>query len=299
MKRISLFLLLFVSLFQISAQTRTDKIISEINNPESKYVLVALHRGDWRHFPENSIEGIESSIQMGGDIVEIDLALTADSVLVLSHDRTIDRATTGKGRISDLPYDSLTRVFLRDEDGNPTNFRMPTLRQALETTRDRIIVNVDKGYQYFDLLQNLAREMGVENQILLKGKSTVADVAKQMADTDSKMMYMPIIDILKPAGKELFNEYMSTKTVPLAYEVCWHEMTPEVTNCFQAIISSGSKLWVNTLWDSLNGGLTDDNAFAGDPDAVYGELLKMGATMIQTDRPEFLIDYLRKKGLHE
>lgn len=297
-KLLSLFLLL-AGLIQISAQTRADKIIGEINNPKSNYVLVALHRGDWRHFPENSLEGIESSIKMGGDIVEIDLALTADSVLVLSHDRTIDRATTGKGRISELPYDSLKRVFLRDEEGNPTKFKMPTLREALEVSRDRIIVNVDKGYQYFDLLQKLAREMGVEKQILLKGKSQINDVDQRFSQSGSAMMYMPIIDILKPAGKELFDSYKTTKTVPLAYEVCWDKMTPEVTDSFDYIVASGSKLWVNTLWDSLNGGLTDDKAFKTSPDDIYGQLLKMGATMIQTDRPELLLDYLRKKGRHD
>lgn len=299
MKRLLSVALLLLSLVNVVAQTRVEQIISEINNPKSKYVLVALHRGDWRHYPENSLEGIESSIKMGGDIIEIDLALTADSVLVLSHDRTIDRATTGKGVISELPYDSLTRVFLKDEYGNPTKFKMPTLRQALNLCRDRIIVNVDKGYQYFDLLQKLARELGVENHILLKGKAAVGDVAAKYKQSGSEMMYMPIIDILKPKGKDLFNAYKSVPEVPLAYEVCWDKMSPEVTECFDYIVSSGSKLWVNTLWDSLNGGLTDDKAFSGNPDDVYGELLKMGATMIQTDRPEYLLDYLRKKGLHD
>ena len=299
MKHILSICLLLISLVNIVAQTRVERIINEIKNPKSKYVLVALHRGDWRHYPENSLEGIESSINMGGDIIEIDLALSADSVLVLSHDRTIDRATTGKGLLSELPYDSLKQVFLRDEYGNPTKFKMPTLREALNLCRDRIIVNVDKGYQYFELLQKLARELGVENQILLKGKSPVADVAAKFAETGSKMMYMPIIDILVPKGKDLFNEYKSVSQVPLAYEVCWDKMTPDVTDCFDYIVLSGSKLWVNTLWDSLNGGLTDDKAFNGDPEDVYGQLLKMGATMIQTDRPEFLLEYLRKKGLHD
>lgn len=299
MKKLFSLLLLLLCLGCAYAENRAEKIISEINNPKSEYVLVALHRGDWRHFPENSLEGIESSIKMGGDIVEIDLALTADSILVLSHDRTIDRATTGKGLIAELPYDSLKRVFLRDEEGNPTIFKMPTLREALEVSRNRIIVNVDKGYQYFDLLQKLAKEMGVENQILLKGKSSIEDVDSRFSQTGSEMMYMPIIDILKSQGKKLFDEYKSTKTVPLAYEVCWDKMTPEVTDCFRYIVDSGSKLWVNTLWDSLNGGLTDDKAFETDADSVYGKLLQMGATMIQTDRPELLIEYLRKNGRHD
>ena len=39
-------------------------------------------------------------------------------------------------------------------------------------------------------------------------------------------------------------------------------------------------------------------AFGGDPAEVYGKLVDMGATMIQTDRPELLISYLRSRGLH-
>ena len=62
------------------------------------------------------------------------------------------------------------------------------------------------------------------------------------------------------------------------------------------VIAGGSKLWVNSLWPSLNGGLCDDAAVEGDPAEVYGKLVDMGATMIQTDRPELLIRYLESKG---
>ena len=44
---------------------------------------------------------------------------------------------------------------------------------------------------------------------------------------------------------------------------------------------------------------TSDGTFDGDPAAVYGKLVDMGATMIQTDRPELLISYLRSRGLHD
>ena len=74
-------------------------------------------------------------------------------------------------------------------------------------------------------------------------------------------MYMPIIDILKPQGQELFGEYMSKGIVPLAYEVCWNEYTPEVKDCMEKVVESGSKLWVNSLWESLCGGLCDDVAW--------------------------------------
>ena len=113
------------------------------------------------------------------------------------------------------------------------------------------------------------------------------------------MMYMPIIDIQKEKGQALFAEYMEAGEVPLAYEVCWQTPGPEVEECFRKVIESGSKLWVNSLWSTLNGGLDDDTALAVGADEIYGKLVGYGATMIQTDRPEFLINYLRSKGLHD
>ena len=273
--------------------SRAEGIVAEIHNPSSRKVLVACHRGDWRNYPENSLAAIGSVIGMGADIVEIDLALTSDSVLV------VNRTTTGKGLIAEIPYDSVQRCFLKSGHGVATSHRMPTLREALELCKDRIVVNIDKGYQYYDLVQRLSEELGVTGQLLIKGKSPVADVAAKFSRYEHKMMYMPIIDILKPKGQALFAEYLDTNTVPLAYEVCWSEYTPEVEACMRKVVAGGSKLWVNALWPSLCGGLCDDAAFEGDPAAVYGKLVDMGATMIQTDRPELLISYLRSRGLHD
>ena len=279
--------------------TRAERVVSEIHNPASKKVLVACHRGDWRNWPENSLAAIESVIGMGADIVEIDLALTSDSVLVVCHDRTLNRTTTGKGLIAEIPYDSIQRCFLKSGHGVATSHRMPTLREALELCKDRIVVNIDKGYQYYDLVQRLSEELGVTGQLLIKGKSPVADVAAKFSRYEHNMMYMPIIDILKPKGQALFAEYLDTNTVPLAYEICWDRPAPEVETCMREVVAGGSKLWVNSLWASLCGGLDDDRAFDGDPAAVYGKLVDMGATMIQTDRPELMISYLRSRGLHD
>ena len=147
--------------------TRAERVVSEIHNPASKKVLVACHRGDWRNWPENSLAAIESVIGMGADIVEIDLALTSDSVLVVCHDRTLNRTTTGKGLIAEIPYDSIQRCFLKSGHGVATSHRMPTLREALELCKDRIVVNIDKGYQYYDLVQRLSEELGVTGQLLI------------------------------------------------------------------------------------------------------------------------------------
>lgn len=280
---------------------RAEMIAAQIHNPNSKYVVVACHRGDWRNYPENSIPAIESIIRMGADIMELDLKLTKDSVLVLSHDWTIDRCTTGKGRVSDYTLDELKQFRLRRAHGVATDsLHICTLREALECCKDRICVNVDQGYEYYDMVLAITEELGVTDQILIKGKHSVASVAEKMAAHEHNMMYMPIIDIQKEQGQKLFQEYMDTKTVPLAYEVCWKKLTPEVSDCFKKVVESGSKLWVNTIWGSLCGYLDDDKALdCGDPAEVYDQIIALGASMIQTDRPEQLLNYLRKKSLHD
>ena len=280
---------------------RAAKIVEEIRNPKSKNVLVICHRGDWRNFPENSIPAIESVIAMKADIVELDIQLTKDSVLVLMHDGTIDRCTTGKGRISDLTYEEIQKHYLKTAHGTrcSLDLKVPTLREALEVCKDRIVINIDKGYNHYGLVLAMAEEMGMTEQILIKGSSTLADIREKMSANKENLLYMPIITPSNPKSMEIFEGYIADDEPQLAYEICWNKYTPEVETVMQRLIADGSKLWVNSLWNSLCGGLSDDVAWVTSAEEVYGKLVDMGATMIQTDRPEYLLDYLRSRGLHD
>ena len=281
-------------------RNRAEKIVAEIHNPASKNVVVISHRGDWRNYPENSIPAIESVIRMGVDVMELDLKKTKDGVLVLSHDRTLDRCTNGKGLISDYTLAEIKQLRLKRAHGVTTDsLRMPTLEEALAVCKDRIVVNVDQGFEFYDEVLAITEKLGVTEQILIKGKKPAAFCNQKFAAHPRNMMYMPIIDILKPQGQELFKEYLDSGVPPLAYEVCWDKLTPEVRDCFKKVRESGSKLWVNTIWKTLCGGLDDDKALATSPEEIYDQVIALGATMIQTDRPEMLINYLRKKGLHD
>ena len=80
------------------AQQTVDHILKEFNEVANKSVLVVSHRADWRNAPENSLQAIQNCIDMGVDMVEIDLKKTKDGHLILMHDKTIDRTTTGKGK---------------------------------------------------------------------------------------------------------------------------------------------------------------------------------------------------------
>ena len=111
---------------------------------------------------------------------------------------------------------------------------------------------------------------------------------------------MPIVDINKASGKQLFDEYKKLGVgTQIAYEICFQKVNDDALNCMKEIVDGGSKVWVNTIWGSLCGYLDDDAAYEYGPEKYYGKVLDMGVTMIQTDRPEFLISYLRSRGLHD
>lgn len=282
---------------------RAEMIAAQMQDPDSKYVVVACHRGDWRNYPENSIPAIESIIAMGADIMELDLKLTKDSVLVLSHDATINRCTNGKGLVSDYTYEELMQFSLKRAHGVTIDtLKMPTLRQALETTKDRICVNVDQGYQFYDMVLEITEELGVTDQILIKGKRLMSDVKEKFGEHEHNMMYMPIIDLQKESGQALFQSFLDGEEAPMAYEMCYPAQDGKIEEAAAKAIAKGSKVWVNTIWASLCGGYgwDDDAAYqTGEFDRIYGHLLDMGVSMIQTDRPEMLINYLRSVGRHD
>ena len=300
---ISIFVFTSCSLGKQEQQTRVEKILAEINDPKSDYIVVASHRGDWRNYPENSIPAIESVIRMGVDIMELDVKMTKDSVLILMHDKTIDRMTNGKGRVCDITYDSLMTFNMRRAHNIVTDtLKVPTLREALLCCKDRILVNVDHAYPYYEQIVKLTEELGDAGQVLMKSKSSIDKVNEDTQKYGSRMLYMPVVDVNKPKGKKLFAEYLEKGVVPMAFELCWQYPGEEIDECVKQVHQMGSKIWVNTIWASLCGGLgnDDDSALAAkNPADVYGQYINMGVSMIQTDRPHMLLDYLRSIGRHD
>ena len=282
----------------LSQSCKASKVVAALHDPASKYVVVVAHRGDWRNWPENSLPAIQSVIRMGVDVMELDLKMTKDSVLVLSHDPTLDRCTTGSGLISDYTYQELLKFDLKRGHGIAIpGLKMPTLRQALEVCKDRIVVNVDQGYDYYDQVLAITEELGMTDQVLIKSGRSYSEVQKKFSHHPHNMMYMPVVGVSSSANMEVFNSYLSATKPPLAFELCFGELDEGVRNAAQQVTDAGSKVWVNTIWGSLCGGFDDDRAFnSTDPDEVYAPILELGTSIIQTDRPEFLIHYLEKKG---
>lgn len=110
-------------------------------------VIVSGHRGGMMPgYPENCIESCEKTLSLMPTFFEIDFSFTKDSVMVLMHDLTIDRTTTGKGRVADYTYDELRRLNLVDRDGKVTPYRIPRLKDVLEWGKDKVVFNFDNKY---------------------------------------------------------------------------------------------------------------------------------------------------------
>lgn len=89
------------------------------------------HRGAAGHAPENTLAALERAIGLGVDLVEFDVRRSSDGALVLVHDGTVDRTTTGQGSVASLPLSVLRGL---DAGGGE---RIPLLEEALACLNGR------------------------------------------------------------------------------------------------------------------------------------------------------------------
>ena len=108
--------------------------------------LIIAHRGDSAHVAENTLASFAVALEVGADLVEFDVQLTKDGQVVVIHDATVDRTTTGKGRVRDLTLAEIRTLSA----GYPSRFgdahrgeRVPTLSEALALLKDRARVMVE------------------------------------------------------------------------------------------------------------------------------------------------------------
>ena len=296
-KKLFFLLPILLTAFSISAQTRTDKLLKNLHDNESKYIFVIAHRGDWRNAPENSLQSIEKAIAMKVDMIELDIQPTKDGNFICMHDETLDRTSTGKGPIKDYTTEELKKFVLRSGNGIKTRQPIPTLKEALNVCKGRILVNIDKGGTYIKEIMPIIQECGMEKQVIIKGYYPVEKVKKEYGSNES-MLYMPIVNLWDKEAVATIQTFIKDFT-PIAYELCFKDDTTPSLRIIDEIIKSGSRIWMNTLWDSLCGGHDDENALLESKDKHWGWMLKHKATMIQTDRPQELIHYLEEKGLRD
>ena len=131
-------------------------------------IIISGHRGGReKGYAENSIEGLRNVLEQMPAFFEVDPRLTKDSVAVLMHDATLDRTSTGKGKISDYTWSELQSVRLKDKDGNVTACKIPRLEDVIQWSKGKTIVNLDKKDVPVEMIAHLIRKYHAENWVML------------------------------------------------------------------------------------------------------------------------------------
>jgi len=131
-------------------------------------ILVSGHRGGReKRYPENSLEGFRNVLSQMSAFFEIDPRLTKDSVIVLMHDNTLERTTTGKGRVGDYTWEQLKSVRLKDSEGNVTECSIPKLEDVIKWSKGKTVINLDKKDVPMEMTATLIKKMHAEDHVML------------------------------------------------------------------------------------------------------------------------------------
>ena len=131
-------------------------------------IIVSGHRGGYEEgYSENCIEGLENVLKQMPAFFEIDPRLTKDSVIVLMHDATLDRTTTGTGKVCDHTWKELQKLRLKDHSGKVTNCKIPTLEEVIKWSRGKTIINLDKKDVPMAMIAALIKKHKAEGHVML------------------------------------------------------------------------------------------------------------------------------------
>ena len=169
----------FVALILRKGKTRTVR---------GEWPVNLAHRGASALAPENTIEAFRLAVEAGAGGLELDVHMTRDGHIVVIHDATVDRTTSGTGAVSEMTLDELRRLDAGHNfspDGGPTRpyrgrgVRVPTLGEVLREFPG-VEVNIDikvgsPGIE--ESVLGVLRETKASERVLVV--STLHDVVKR------------------------------------------------------------------------------------------------------------------------
>ena len=136
----AIFIIVFIqmslgSIISVSGQNRLGNYYIDAKTPEGlremfhytgdSVSFLSCHRGGpEKTLPENSIVTFNNTLRHTYAMIEIDPRYTKDSVIIVHHDRTLQRTTTGNGRVSDYNYNEIQELKLKDVQGKETNYKI-------------------------------------------------------------------------------------------------------------------------------------------------------------------------------
>ncbi len=240
-------------------------------------IAVIAHRGGAGIMPENTLAAFQHAIRLGCDYVEIDVRTTRDGKLVIMHDRTVDRTTTGTGAVNELTLSAIRKLdagvrfspLYRGE-------KVPTLDEVFELVRGKINVYIDhKDAPVAEILRTIRRHR-VEKQMLVYSGP---DQLKEWKRTAPFIPIMPSLpqDYRKPGGIGELKRILPVDALDGDMVLWTRELVQEAHR-------EGITVYVDNL---------------GFPDTPEGYRLSiaMGVDGIETDYPDDLLKLLREEKI--
>lgn len=241
---------------------------------EGNPIIVSGHRGGYEvGFPENSIEGFENVLTQMPAFFEIDPRLTKDSVVVLLHDATLDRTTTGKGLLSEYTWAELQSIRLKDHSGRVTDCKIPRLEDVIVWSKGKTVINLDKKDVSLSMVADLIRKHKAECHVML----TVHTGAQ------ARYYYDRFPDIMMSAFVRNAKEYedMEISGVPWSHIIAYVGYTLDEKNA--AICEKLHKKGVRCM---ISVAPTHDRlSVAAERAGKYKEEIEKGPDIIESDIP--------------
>ncbi|MGV3586270.1 MAG: glycerophosphodiester phosphodiesterase family protein, partial [Adhaeribacter sp.] len=251
--------------------------------------LISGHRGGMvKGFPENCIATFENTLRHTPAFFEIDPRLTKDSVIVLMHDATLERTTTGKGKVSDYTWAELQKLKLKDVEGNITEHRIPTLDEVIKWSKGKTIINLDKKDVPLAMTAKKLQEHQADTYVMLTVHN--AQQAKYYYDQNKNRMFSAFV-----RTKKEFEDFENSG-VPWSQIMAYVGPTnkPENKELYDLLHARGVKCMISAAptYDKLKDPAERRKA--------YRETFLAGADVLESDLPieaaAAIQDFIPKKS---
>ena len=151
---------------------------------------------------------------MGVDIVELDIAMTRDSVLVLMHDETIDRTTTGSGRVSDYTLEQLKEFNLRSPIVSSPARRYPHSRRLWHCAVGVCLFRSISGRISRNACKEAA-EAGCLDHIILRSSWSSLRKNKEIGALPREVIYIPVLVCKGDGDDERLDDFLANFDTPV------------------------------------------------------------------------------------
>ncbi|WP_336980742.1 glycerophosphodiester phosphodiesterase family protein [Altererythrobacter fulvus] len=234
--------------------------------------LVSAHRGGAAPgYPENAIETAAHTLSQFPVLVEVDVRRTKDGVLVLMHDDTLDRTSTGTGPVEAQTWSALSQLYLEDNDGNLTTFRIPRLSTMAEWAHNRALVLAE--VKDSDALPQMIREIraaGAQANFMLLVNSL--EDAKRVQELD------PTISITFEMADAAALARAKEAGIDMKRVIAWTGIGKRDRAYWNDLRAQGLTVSYGTLW------FIDGAVENLDLKGIYAELAQDGVALLATDR---------------